>query len=63
MALMGSSIAIAFCSFYDCRSYNWCFAFGVHSLFYITMVIALGSIFVLKMVPNPPHITHTYNKK
>jgi hypothetical protein len=28
------------------------------------MIIAIGSIFVLlKMVPNPPHITHTYNKK
>ncbi|MGA1939433.1 MFS transporter [Arcobacter sp. YIC-310] len=39
-------------------------ALGVESLFYITMVLALGSIFVLlKMVPNPPHITHTYNGK
>lgn len=39
-------------------------ALGVESLFYITMILALGSIFVLlKMVPNPPHITHTYNGK
>lgn len=39
-------------------------AFGVESLFYITMVLALASIFVLlKKVPNPPHITHTYNSK
>ncbi|MGA1932793.1 MFS transporter [Arcobacter sp. YIC-464] len=39
-------------------------ALGVESLFYITMILALGSIFVLlKMVPNPPSITHTYNGK
>ncbi|UTJ07193.1 MFS transporter [Arcobacter roscoffensis] len=39
-------------------------ALGVESLFYITMALALGSIFVLlKMVPNPPSITHTYNGK
>lgn len=39
-------------------------AFGVGSLFLITMVLALASIFVLlKMVPNPPHITHSYNGK
>lgn len=39
-------------------------AFGVESLFIITMVLALASIFVLlKMVPNPPHITHSYNGK
>jgi MFS family permease len=39
-------------------------AFGVESLFYITMFLALASIFVLvKKVPNPPHITHTYNSK
>ena len=38
--------------------------FGVESLFIIVMFLALISIFVLvKMVPNPPHITHTYNGK
>ena len=63
MALMGSSIAIAFAVSMIAGPTIGA-AFGVHSLFYITMVIALGSIFVLiKMVPNPPHITHTYNKK
>ena len=39
-------------------------AFGVEVLFYITLVIALASIVILvKLVPNPPSITHTYNKK
>ena len=37
---------------------------GVESLFYITMILALFSIFIiLKKVPNPPVITHTYNSK
>lgn len=37
---------------------------GVESLFYITMILALFSIFIiLKKVPNPPLITHTYNSK
>ncbi|MGE3593324.1 MAG: MFS transporter, partial [Arcobacter sp.] len=63
MALMGSSIAIAFAVSMIAGPTIGA-AFGVHSLFYPTMVIALGSIFVLiKIVPNPPHITHTYNKK
>ena len=35
--------------------------FGVSSLFWITAFLALASIVVLiKLVPNPPHITHTY---
>lgn len=34
-------------------------AFGVQSLFYLTLILALVLIFVLlKFVPNPPHITH-----
>lgn len=38
--------------------------FGVQTLFYITMFLALASIFIIiKKVPNPPHITHTYNDK
>ncbi|MGB1226892.1 MAG: MFS transporter [Poseidonibacter sp.] len=39
-------------------------AFGVELLFIITMILALASIFVIiKLVPNPPQITHTYNGK
>jgi predicted MFS family arabinose efflux permease len=39
-------------------------AFGVEFLFIITMLLALLSIFVIiKLVPNPPKITHTYNGK
>jgi predicted MFS family arabinose efflux permease len=37
---------------------------GVPVLFYITMILALASIYILvKKVPNPPKITHTYNEK
>ncbi|MDD2975013.1 MAG: MFS transporter, partial [Aliarcobacter cryaerophilus] len=37
---------------------------GVPTLFYITMILSLIAIFVLiKKVPNPPKITHTYNDK
>ena len=36
---------------------------GVPVLFYLTMILALLSIFILvKKVPNPPKITHTYNE-
>ena len=39
-------------------------AFGIEVLFIITMILALASIYVIiKLVPNPPHITHTYNGK
>lgn len=63
MALMGSSIAFAF-AFSMIAGPTVGAAFGVQSLFYITLVLALVSIFVLiTKVPNPPHITHTYNKK
>jgi len=35
---------------------------GIHSLFWITALLALGSIFILvKKVPNPPVVTHTYH--
>jgi predicted MFS family arabinose efflux permease len=38
--------------------------FGIHSLFWLTAVLALLSIFVLiKFVPNPPLIKHTYSTK
>lgn len=37
---------------------------GVPVLFYLTMILALVSIYILaKKVPNPPQITHTYNEK
>lgn len=37
---------------------------GVPVLFYLTMILALVSIYILaKKVPNPPKITHTYNEK
>jgi MFS family permease len=63
MATMGMFIGVAFAASMAAGPTIGA-SFGVHTLFYITMAIALGSIFVLlKMVPNPPHITHTYNKK
>jgi MFS family permease len=63
MATMGMFIGIAF-AVSMAAGPTIGSAFGVHTLFYITMFIAIGSIFVLlKMVPNPPQITHTYNKK
>jgi MFS family permease len=63
MATMGMFIGIAFAASMAAGPTIGA-SFGVHTLFYITMFIAIGSIFVLlKMVPNPPHITHTYNKK
>ena len=63
MAVMGSSIAFAF-AISMIAGPTIGAAFGVESLFYITLFLALASIFVLlKFVPNPPHITHTYKEK
>lgn len=63
MAIMGSSIAFAF-AFSMIAGPILGATFGVESLFYITLFLALASIFVLvKFVPNPPHITHTYSEK
>ena len=63
MAVMGSSIAFAF-AISMIAGPTIGAAFGVESLFYITLVLALVSIFVLvKFVPNPPQITHTYSAK
>ena len=63
MALMGSSIAFAF-AISMVAGPTIGAAFGVESLFYVTLILALVSIFVLiKLVPNPPHITHTYKEK
>jgi predicted MFS family arabinose efflux permease len=37
-------------------------SFGIDILFFIASIIALVSIFVvIKMVPNPPKVTHTYH--
>ena len=63
MAVMGSSIAFAF-AISMIAGPTIGAAFGVQSLFYITLFLALASIFVLiKFVPNPPQITHTYKEK
>ena len=63
MAMMGMFIGVSF-AISMIAGPTLGSAFGVESLFYITMVLALVSIFVLiKKVPNPPHITHTYNGK
>jgi MFS family permease len=63
MAMMGMSIAGAF-AISMVAGPTIGAAFGIEVLFYITMVLALISIYVLlKKVPNPPHITHTYNGK
>ena len=63
MAVMGSSIAFAF-AISMIAGPTIGAAFGVESLFYITLFLALISIVVLiKFVPNPPKITHTYKEK
>lgn len=63
MATMGMFIGVAFAASMIAGP-TLGSSLGVEALFYITMVIALGSIFVLvKLVPNPPQITHTYNNK
>jgi len=63
MAVMGSSIAVAF-AISMIAGPTIGAAFGVETLFYITLFLALASVYVLmKFVPNPPQITHTYSKK
>ncbi len=63
MALMGGSIAIAFAISMLAGPTIGGY-FGIEALFYITMILGFVSIFVLlKKVPNPPKITHTYNQK
>ena len=63
MAIMGMAIGMSFAASMILGPTIGSFA-GVESLFYITTLIALGSIVVLvKAVPNPPKITHTYNGK
>ena len=63
MATMGMFIGIAFAASMAAGPTLGA-AYGLSTLFYIVMIISIGSIFVLlKAVPNPPNITHTYNKK
>ena len=63
MALMGGSIAMAFAISMLAGPTIGGF-FGIEILFYITALLGVVSIFVLiKKVPNPPQITHTYNAK
>lgn len=61
MGIMGASIAFSFALAMLLGPIISGFA-GVESLFYITAILALFSIYlVLKKVPNPPKITHTYS--
>ncbi len=63
MALMGSAIAFSF-AFAMLVGPILGARFGIETLFYIALILAILSIFILlKLVPNPPHITHTYNEK
>jgi len=61
MAMMGGSIAASFAIAMLAGPTIGSYA-GIHSLFWITAVLALSSIYiVLKLVPNPPHVIHTYH--
>ena len=63
MALMGGMIAGSFALAMIIGPIMGAF-FGIHSLFWLTAILALLSIFVLiKFVPNPPLIKHTYSTK
>ena len=61
MAMMGGSIAVSFAVAMIAGPTIGSF-YGVGTLFYIVAFLAFSSIFVLvKFVPDPPNITHTYN--
>ncbi|WP_072681399.1 MFS transporter [Arcobacter sp. LA11] len=63
MATMGMFIGISFAASMLIGPTLGSYA-GVETLFYLTAVLALGSIvLLLKTVPNPPKIRHTYNGK
>jgi multidrug resistance protein len=63
MALMGGMIAASF-ALAMIIGPTMGAAFGIHSLFWLTAVLALLSIVVLlKLVPNPPQIKHSYSTK
>jgi MFS family permease len=61
MAIMGGSIAMSFAIAMIAGPTIGAF-FGVQSLFWVTALLALGSIYIIiKKVPNPPVVTHTYH--
>ncbi len=61
MALMGGSIAMSFALAMIVGPTLGAYA-GINSLFYLTAFLALASIVVLvKYVPTPPVVTHTYH--
>ncbi len=61
MALMGGSIAISFAIAMIAGPTIGAY-FGIASLFWITAALALSSIYIIvKKVPNPPVVTHTYH--
>ncbi len=63
MAMMGGSIAVSFALAMVAGPIIGAWA-GVSTLFYIVAFIAFSSIYILvKYVPDPPRITHTYHNK
>jgi len=61
MAIMGGSIAASFAIAMIAGPTIGAF-FGIQSLFWITALLALVSIYIIvKKVPNPPVVTHTYH--
>ncbi|MEA3314449.1 MAG: MFS transporter [Campylobacterota bacterium] len=61
MAMMGGSIAVSF-AIAMLAGPTIGASFGIETLFWLTTVFAFGSIFVLvKYVPNPPEVVHTYH--
>ena len=61
MALMGGSIAASFAIAMVAGPLIGAYA-GIHSLFWITAALAFISIYIIvKKVPNPPVVTHTYH--
>ena len=61
MAIMGGSIAASFAVAMIAGPTIGAY-FGIQSLFWITAALALASIFlIVKKVPNPPVVTHTYH--
>jgi len=63
MAVMGGSIAASFAIAMIAGPTIGAY-YGIQSLFWITALLALGSIIILiKLVPNPPVVTHTYHNE
>ena len=63
MAMMGGSIALSFAISMIAGPLIGAYL-GINILFYFVAFLAFASIIVLvKLVPNPPHIIHTYHGK